>query len=836
MTSPSPRSIHGARKKWSSRRDRERDRSLSPNRKSRSQQLSDILEEPDLRAKFLKYLESIHADENFRFYDKVLFYEKISPSNHNLLKEKYDEIVAEFIAQGSPSEINVSQGERKKIMKYKNQPAPEAFESAKYCVFVLMTNETLPAFLTAASTHLKLVNMKKIVIPVDLLDIIEFLKDESPNIRHFGYEISNPKILPYVSLEDECLSVASDIDFSILSNRQVGALFKVYLMSFPIPIITAELPIFFEFIIEKDQYLGKNGDLRELINVLPPLNQAVLHLVVEFLYPYKNGSTSFMDLGELFAPLLIRIRRKGKAEEDARTVAYLIEHYEELFMSTRFKYTRENDKLAYTNKNSYPQISVDLYKKYEQDFQERGSFETSLNLSQSDMEIILLGAEVLTFDEESVLIQQGESKIRYIYFLEKGNGYVTKVSNGEENHTNTIKKNEFFGELSVVTTGQASASVTIGPESVVHKISLDNLAILFKEDSMLSMKFYHSLSSRLAKKLLQCDPTMVTGRRSSAQKITNRREQKDWERSQSYYLEKFGIEDPHEKLLKDFDIKNGVLWVGKKYLCWEEMTLFSNKKHKVRQASIVSVQVNVESCSLRLERDRKKTKILAKNPSDLNQIVSLLQTISKELEVEEETAIKSQTISKNENQITHTITDDEWEIILGGSTLTEAKKGDVIVKKGDTFSKLYLISHGSARAEMVVQGETHFLGDIEQGEIFGEISYLLGNNHSCTVIANEKTEFYCIYKRYINLLFHSYPDLATKFFRHLCRILGRRLILRESPPDESDSHDSFLMDRPSDKLNKKLSSRHLISRFKTSSPLASGFTPKRKKRTKKYLI
>ena len=133
-----------------------------------------------------------------------------------------------------------------------------------------------------------------------------------------------------------------------------------------------------------------------------------------------------------------------------------------------------------------------------------------------------------------------------------------------------------------------------------------------------------------------------------------------------------------------------------------------------------------------------------------------------------------------DHKIDYTISEDEWEILVGGSPLIVKHQDEVIVEQGKNIPQMYIIHHGSARAEIVKKRETHLLGYIEQGEIFGEIAFLCGRPSTCTITANEETSLYFIHRKYINLLFHSYPILSAKFYRHLCLILGKRIVKREN--------------------------------------------------------
>ena len=103
----------------------------------------------------------------------------------------------------------------------------------------------------------------------------------------------------YQLLVNDSIVFEKNMPLQNLSPKVIGALLKIFLYTYPIPIITAELPIFFDIILDKfiyfserlnnrPHYLGQSYDIRELISVLPPVNQAILHLVAEHLSKYKN--------------------------------------------------------------------------------------------------------------------------------------------------------------------------------------------------------------------------------------------------------------------------------------------------------------------------------------------------------------------------------------------------------------------------------------------------------------------------------------------------------------------------------------------------------------------
>jgi CRP/FNR family transcriptional regulator, cyclic AMP receptor protein len=66
------------------------------------------------------------------------------------------------------------------------------------------------------------------------------------------------------------------------------------------------------------------------------------------------------------------------------------------------------------------------------------------------------------------------------------------------------------------------------------------------------------------------------------------------------------------------------------------------------------------------------------------------------------------------------------------------KKGELLILKGDASKEVYYLEKGRLLAYTYVNGERIALGDVNEGELVGEISMILSQDRSATVEA--KTE------------------------------------------------------------------------------------------------
>eukprot|EP01104_Vermistella_antarctica_P014160 TRINITY_DN4411_c0_g1_i1.p1 TRINITY_DN4411_c0_g1~~TRINITY_DN4411_c0_g1_i1.p1 ORF type:complete len:1113 (+),score=294.82 TRINITY_DN4411_c0_g1_i1:230-3568(+) len=123
----------------------------------------------------------------------------------------------------------------------------------------------------------------------------------------------------------------------------------------------------------------------------------------------------------------------------------------------------------------------------------------------------------------------------------------------------------------------------------------------------------------------------------------------------------------------------------------------------------------------------------------------------------------------------------DWEIMLLGGTEMQFKRGDVILKQGDRFQRIYQVCDGECRIEKTWTDEDGTprqkeLGIMGADETFGEISFLLGGGATASVIASsDDVEIFMIEAEFLKRLFNSDPGLAGRFFTYLSVLLERRL-------------------------------------------------------------
>eukprot|EP01124_Arcella_intermedia_P024641 TRINITY_DN4207_c0_g1_i1.p1 TRINITY_DN4207_c0_g1~~TRINITY_DN4207_c0_g1_i1.p1 ORF type:complete len:1312 (+),score=378.60 TRINITY_DN4207_c0_g1_i1:111-3938(+) len=118
-----------------------------------------------------------------------------------------------------------------------------------------------------------------------------------------------------------------------------------------------------------------------------------------------------------------------------------------------------------------------------------------------------------------------------------------------------------------------------------------------------------------------------------------------------------------------------------------------------------------------------------------------------------------------------------WDELIEGCSVHTFQKGDVIVRQGDiTNGRLYLISQGKCQERITFSDGSHSVTEIEEGLMFGESSFLLGDNSASEIIAlEENTTISVIEAYFVNILFQHRPVIAGKFYFHLGKMMHKKL-------------------------------------------------------------
>lgn len=109
--------------------------------------------------------------------------------------------------------------------------------------------------------------------------------------------------------------------------------------------------------------------------------------------------------------------------------------------------------------------------------------------------------------------------------------------------------------------------------------------------------------------------------------------------------------------------------------------------------------------------------------------------------------------------------------LLNACTVLSCKEGDRVVGKGDVGNELYVILSGMVQ----VQDEGVELATLEQGAIFGEMSFIASEKRSADIYAIADSELLILSQDRVNHLMQHMPEVAARVLFNLSSILINRL-------------------------------------------------------------
>ncbi len=122
-------------------------------------------------------------------------------------------------------------------------------------------------------------------------------------------------------------------------------------------------------------------------------------------------------------------------------------------------------------------------------------------------------------------------------------------------------------------------------------------------------------------------------------------------------------------------------------------------------------------------------------------------------------------------------TDEQLHLVALRSRLVEHKKGERIYEEGNRAEAFYIVASGRLQVFTEADGQKHIYTVLHNGDTFGEISLLTGENHSATVEALNDTLVLQLGKKDFDQLINQIPSLVL----YLSRLLSKRLRTKSQP-------------------------------------------------------
>lgn len=104
--------------------------------------------------------------------------------------------------------------------------------------------------------------------------------------------------------------------------------------------------------------------------------------------------------------------------------------------------------------------------------------------------------------------------------------------------------------------------------------------------------------------------------------------------------------------------------------------------------------------------------------------------------------------------------------------------GETIFYENDSSDCLYIIQVGSVEISKISdqEGEEYVpLVKLDEGNIFGELSFLTDSRRSASAVASTHVVLYEMSKKDFNTIIENHPDLACKVYDAILNVLAYRL-------------------------------------------------------------
>jgi CRP-like cAMP-binding protein len=124
----------------------------------------------------------------------------------------------------------------------------------------------------------------------------------------------------------------------------------------------------------------------------------------------------------------------------------------------------------------------------------------------------------------------------------------------------------------------------------------------------------------------------------------------------------------------------------------------------------------------------------------------------------------------------HDLDQDETKLLLNEATLFPVKRGDRVVRKGDSDASVFVLLKGLAKVVREPDDAVP-VAMLGAGDTFGEIGFLTASARTAHVIAETDGEVLVLTAEFMDRFRRQHPAVAAKVFLNLARELAARLAL-----------------------------------------------------------
>lgn len=119
----------------------------------------------------------------------------------------------------------------------------------------------------------------------------------------------------------------------------------------------------------------------------------------------------------------------------------------------------------------------------------------------------------------------------------------------------------------------------------------------------------------------------------------------------------------------------------------------------------------------------------------------------------------------------------DMEMIMRGAKVSCYKKNEVVLQEGKSYQNLFQVLQGSLAAQLGKGDEVTVLSVMQEGDVFGEMSFLEGGSASASVVAAEEDCMVChVEKSHLDRVAEVHPEFSAHLFKFLAITLAKRVV------------------------------------------------------------
>jgi len=425
-------------------------------------------------------------------------------------------------------------------------------------------------------------------------------------------------------------------------------------------------------------------------------------------------------------------------------------------------------------------------------------------LTEGDWQLMLTNANEFTYHEGDVIFDQGTPN-NSLYRIRSGGVRITK----EGKVIGHMGAGSVLGEMSFLGNNVTTAAVIAEGEVRVAEVEVQFIKQLFEVEPLLALKFYRNIAMKLSSRLrgltgetperpgasapvIHGKPSeswdIFARKRKTATDVLMMREYQHcsidgrsavcqlYQPKLEFITKVFGFRKRNDIFFTDIENitklgENGIKIQSKKRKDDKNITFASTKDRDEVFGLVTSILTKVTTGATDASRPVATTAapVVASSGNDAAAIVTDNAT---KAGVGQAEAISKNPLSEEEELQEK----DDWNTIMSEAERRIYTKGQTILAQGDLYQRLYQVSSGKC----VIDINEGVIGEVNEAEIFGEMSFLQLRSASAAITAaSDSVELYVIEGYKLNRLIRQNTALGARFFKYIALVLEGRVQKRE---------------------------------------------------------